>query len=205
MSNGDMIVLGLVSPSHLIEDLKVAVPQGCVVTIPGYQTLVSKDLHRGISMKCLAVVPNTAVPTILRVDASEKSRADKLAAENARLAEQLSVIEARNEVLETSCASLRSQVAELQSRDSKFDAILTAINDRPVVTQVVQQVESGPRNGLVALPSDNVVGGEVPMFIPTQIKSDSMDGDRVSVKEDTSTDSGVSAAASKLKALRKKQ
>lgn len=207
MANGDMVVLGLVVPSHLIEDLSVHVPQGTTVTIPGYQTLQSKDLHQAISMKQLAVVHNSAVIGA-KPDTKEKDRADKLAKENESLVTQNSALQARNNVLESQVSDLQAQLTVLtgelalvRAQESKLDAILTAVNDRPTI---IQQVEGPSRSALVALPTGKV-SGDVPHFIPSQIKSEGIDTDKITVKEETSTDSSVADAASKLKSLRKKQ
>ncbi len=205
MSNGDITVISLVSGPHLIEDIGVTCVPGVLVTIPGAQTLISKDLHRGISSKALAVVPqpnpNLRVKALAEVTQLKDSLAQALT--------QSEALVQRNVFLETLCSELQVQVqglkdevATLEAKEGKLDAILAAVNKPQVVTQLV--TAETPKNGLVHLPPSEVVGGEAPVFIPSTIKSDKVEGERVSVQEETS-ESSVSAAANKLRKLRNKQ
>lgn len=208
MSNGDITIISLVSGPHLIEDIGVSCHPGVLVTIPGAQTLISKDLYRGIAAKALAVVAQPP-QTLAKPKASQEltqALADLTQAQSdlSQATKQNEALFARNAFLEQLCSEVQGELATLKARESKLDAILDAVNKpQTVVTQVISS-ETVTRNALVALPSEEVVGGEAPMFIPSTIKSETMGGEHVGVQEGTS-DSGVGAAAKQLRKLRNKQ
>lgn len=196
MGTGDITVVGLVGESHIIEDIGVIVPRGVAVTVPGHMTLISKDLHRAISQRFLLRVHDAPAPSRAGLPTAERERYE---AEIQRLLGQVSALEGRNTLLESQVDGLQKELVGLEAKDAKLDAILSAINERPTVIQNV--VAAGSKAS--PAPAEEKVDGEAPMFIPSTIKSDKVEGERVVVQEETTTTSTVSSAASKLKALRK--
>ena len=61
-ANGDVRVMGLVVPAHLIEDIRVSVARGVTVIIPAGQATRSKDLWRAINQKCLFQLQSQGTP-----------------------------------------------------------------------------------------------------------------------------------------------
>lgn len=200
MSSGDMTVVGMVSDTHLIEDIGVYVPKGVAVTIPGHLTLISKDLHRALSQRHLFPLhnPPTTVPAMKASAGLAKEERERLEAEIQRLEAQNEALEARNALLENQVTALQLENHGLKEKDSKLDAILSAINERPMVTQVVQSVTATGSKPA----QEEAVSGNAPMFIPAQIRPEGVE-ERVAVQEETSTSSSVSSAADKLKQMRK--
>jgi hypothetical protein len=166
MSSGDMVVVGLVADVHIIEDIGVTVPRGVAVTIPGHLTLTSKDLHRALSQKHLVLL-HQPPSTLLAVRAStslSKEERDRMEAELQRLTSQNEALVMRNAALEKQVDSLQAELAGLKAKDAKLDAILLAIHERPAVVQVAAPVAA------VSAPSEGVVSGDAPMFIPSMMK-----------------------------------
>lgn len=197
MGDGDITVVGMVGETHLIEDIGVLVPRGVAVTIPGPMTLISKDLHRGISQRFLMRVYNAPSPLKI-ADGPSKEERERLETEIQRLKAQVQALEARNVVLEAQVDSLHLELGDAKAKDAKLDAILSAIQERPAVVQHV--VQAGPVSASKPEVAETV-DGDAPMFIPSVIKPEKVE-ERVAIQEET-TSSSVSSAASKLKALRK--
>lgn len=196
MGTGDVTVLGMVADTHLIEDLGIWVQKGVAVTIPGHLTLVSKDLHRAISQRHLALIHNPSTLPALRASAGlAKEEREKLESEIHTLTAQVSALQDRNAYLEATVTGLQAELRAQKDSAQKLDAILQAIQERPLVTQVIQ-TSAGAK---VAAPE--VVSGEAPMFIPSQIRPDNVE-ERVAVQEEQS-ESSVTSAADKLKQMRK--
>lgn len=200
MSSGDMVVVGLVSDTHIIEDIGVMVPKGVAVTIPGHLCLISKDLHRGLSQRHLMLLyhPPATLPAYRASSGLGKEEREKLETENQRLVSQNEALALRNVTLESQIDSLNREVTLLKAKDMKLDTILRAIQERPLgLTPISQVVSTSP-----IPPTEDTVNSEVPMFIPSMIKSGNVEDRRLAVQEETST-SDVSSSANKLKNLRK--
>lgn len=196
MSSGDMTVVGMVSDRHVVEDIGVIVPKGVAVTIPGPMTLMSKDLHRAISHGALLRIHEP--PTAVRASLPKEER-DRYEGEIQRLSAQVDALMSRNRLLESQTETLQNELAILRDKDSKLDAILSAIHERP--TMIQQVVQQAPLVAATKAPAEEKIDGDAPMFIPSTIKPDNVE-ERVLVQETTSS-SSVAASASKLKALRK--
>lgn len=198
-TSADITVVGLVHESHIIEDIGIIVPKGEAVTIPGHLMIRSKDLYRSLSMHTIMKIHQP--PTALQNSTVSKAEATRLQAEVARLLEQNSALTQRNKVVEADLDAAKVELAKMNAESGKLDAILAAIKDRPTVINQVIQSAKDP-----SLPKEEMVSGDAPHFIPSQIRnaSDSTGDERVEVQETTSDTSSVSEAASKLSALRKK-
>ena len=204
--NGDMTVVGLVNERHLIEDIGIAVPKGTAVTIPGHLTIRSKDLYRGLSSRALMQLHRAPAPAAAQPGGISKAEEARLRGEIEHHKAQAAAHEARADTLEQQVQELQDALARKTAESAKLDDILQMLKDRPATT-VVNEVHHHTTNGVVApasRPPEEVVDGEAPHFIPSQIRGETSE-ERVSDEETTSESSGVAAAASKLGALRKKK
>lgn len=184
-------VLGLVTGEHHLDDLNITIPHNVVVEIPIEQALVSKDLWRAISQRLIfklhgpaerVIAPQTARPAPpppAPVPAVDDERIRSMERENANLRQQLA------------------------SQNDKLDAILTALQQRPVV---VQQIVSGPPTGTVkqAAVMSDVVDDAPPMFIPSTIKPEITDS-KIEIEKSESEGSALSTVGQRLKALREQK
>jgi outer membrane murein-binding lipoprotein Lpp len=199
MAVGDITVIGLVGEVHVIEDIGVSVPKGVAVTVPAELAVRSKDLYRALSQQFVYQLKKIAGGPAL------SKETEALRAEVDRLRAQVVSLEARNAELETEAAGLRAKAQAADSASQKLDAILKAVESRPVVVnQTYAAPSEAPSRKAAPVEASEVVDASVPHFIPSQIRPGSIGEQRVSVQEQTSETSGVGAAADKLRTLRKK-
>ena len=190
--NGDVRVVGLVSGTHLIEDIGRDVPYGVMVTIPGELALRSKDLWRGVESKCLH-----------RVSAVLSNAPDQ---EKVRLRQYITELESSLAQLKQENDALRAQLEKATaapaapSYDAKLDSILAAIQNVNV-TVVAPSVPVGTT--VPTKQSQNVIDGSAPTFLPSEIKPKDVDA-RIDVQGEKSEASGVSSASERLRKLRQK-
>jgi hypothetical protein len=183
MSVGDVQVFGLMAGTCYLEDIAMDVPHGTTVTIPGVKAHVSKDLWRYISQKCLFHIqpgPGASMPMEARppVAAPVPQEQQALREENAHLRAVL----AANE--------LASQV--------KLDAILALLRAGGSLPAVAGHQEPVAARAV----STGVVSGDVPTFIPSQIKPEGVEV-QLTTKPEESEGAGVHAASSTLRKLRR--
>ena len=191
--SGDYVVTGLVTGTHIIEDIGVPVPHQIAVRIPADLAHRSRDLWIGIQQKRLfllkggsglsVVVPNGMATAAAKVPNQAKPSPDA-SKEIQQLRGDLS--DARRE-----SADLR---ASLKAQEGKLEAILTAVGQLSQVSAASVQAAVKAVGG--------AVGGEAPMFIPDGLKSESV-GTNIKVTESTVTGVSVASAASKLRDLKK--
>jgi hypothetical protein len=169
----DVRVHGLVMGSVLIEDISVDVPQGVTVVIPAEKSAKSKDLWRLVAQKRLFRL-GPQMHSYPTVATVTPNEADHLREENRLLLEQN--------------ALLRQAIS---AQGGKLDAILG----------LLESGKFAPSNGVQAKPTD-LVNGDAPTYIPTEIKPTVADK-HIEVKSETSAGSGVAGAGAALRKLRK--
>jgi hypothetical protein len=183
------VVMGMISGEHYIEDLKLRVPYRTPMPITENDFLSSKDLNRAVQQNLVKVVAQSSIPSPMPPSqVSVQGLERKIESLQSTLAASE---KARNE-LEASMAQ------RLAAQEGQLSAILAAIKEIPAPQTVVVQ---GTGNGQTSKQSE-VVGGEVPMFIPehTPIGTDA----RIQMTTgEGQTDLGE--AAKKLRELRKQQ
>jgi hypothetical protein len=188
MSAGDVRVFGLVSGTHVLEDIGMDVPHGREVVIPADKAARSKDLYRAISQKCVYQLPaqpgpqHVAPVTIIRDD----------------------VLQERNQFLELRCKQLEQENEQLRgslrsalAQGERLDTILKAIQD----VKFPEAVYINAPGAVETKVADEIADGTAPQFIPDGIAPKDVEA-RIDIKAQTS-DSSVSSAADKLRRLRK--
>lgn len=192
---GHVTVIGWVTGVHLIEDIKVTVPYGTAVTIPAEAVVRSRDLQIAIQQKRVVEVAN------MMGNRAQVSFAQPAATPPSIPPAELEALRNANDQLTRSVEELRKQNATQQSQ---FQAILDALGTMSTKEPTVVHHHHGGGNGFSAGGSD-VVGGDVPKYIPSQIKTDDTTG-RISMQTSTSSDEAdFDKSVSKLRELRKKQ
>lgn len=186
--NGDVRVVGLVSGTHLIEDIGRDVPYGVMVTIPADLALSSKDLWRGVESKCLHRIPAVLSNAVDQEKVRLRQYITELESHLARLTQE-------NEALKAQLSEKSTLVAP--SYDAKLDSILAAIQNVALVAP-----GSVGTNVTTKRPTE-MVDGSAPTFLPSEIKPKDVDA-RIDVQGEKAESSGLSEAAEKLRKLRKK-
>jgi hypothetical protein len=208
MSNkqGSYTVVGMVTGTHLVEDINVTVPHQVAVDISADDAHRSRDLWIGIDQKRLFLlkghsrtaraVPQTPAPSLptgtkesdnLRVelDTTRKELAVVQKKLDTALSE-LAVAQDRNTSLQETRASLQEDHAK------KLETIVTMLSR--LETGQVNVVE-GVQEALQAV--------EAPVFIPGKIQPVGAEANIQPKEGDVLKKSSVKGAASTLRALRK--
>lgn len=187
MNRGDIQVLGLEAVTCFLEDIGMDVPHGVTVTIPAAKAHTSKDLWRAISQKRLFHLqagPGMTFPTVPR--ASEPVGLEAIREQTQSLVEE-------NQRLRR---ALEAKDSEVQT---KLDIILACLQAGvPLATALPGRTLPA----VVAAAPTEVVSGEVPTFIPSQIKPENVDA-RIITKAEESVGAGVASAASALRKMRR--
>lgn len=193
MSNGDVRVFGLTPGTHVLTDLGMDVPQGVTVVIPGAKAYASKDLWRAISQKCVFHL-NSGPPGVQVKSNSEldtlRWQVQALTDENTRLREAL--VAKAQEPQPTPQPS--TPPVDLQAQ-TKLDDILALL-------RAGVMPGAGASSQRSSEPPSGVVSGEVPTYIPSQIKPEGVDV-QISTTPEESKGAGIGDAASALRNLRK--
>jgi hypothetical protein len=207
-SCGDLIVCG-VSADEVIEDLGKIIPKSVATHIPAENAHKSKDLWRLLSQSRLIRLnvnpllkyPTASTPTL----ASEgveilQTEYNKAVSEIARLKADLSSVRSETIALRLELVRANQEIARVKdeaTHGNKLDDILALLKERPTV--VVSQ-------GTVQAPSPlTAMVDDVPMYIPSQIKSDANEESRVIMKEESTSSSTLSDASRALREKRKRQ
>jgi len=205
-SHGGMTVVGCVTGTHLIEDLKIAVPFRCSVTISAEDVLRSRDLSIAIQQKKVFTLINhmgglrvrgNPPPKALPAAPAAVSRGDSAIPE---LQRALRALEASNKELIAS----RSREGALQDALAANQELLKGIQGslQRIEAKEPVVVQGGVVAG-TARSSSDVVGGEAPQFIPKKIKPQDVET-RITVEKQEGT-ADLDASRSKLRELRRKQ
>jgi len=183
------VVMGLITGEHYIEDLRLRVPYRTPMPITENDFLSSKDLNRAVQQNLVKVVAQSSIPSPMP---PSQVNVQGLERKIESLQSTLAASEKARNDLEASMAQ------RLAAQDGQLSAILAAIKGIPASQTVVVQ---GTVKGQTSTQSD-VVGGEVPMFIPdhTPIGTDA----RIQMTTGEGQ-AGLGEAAKKLRELRKQQ
>lgn len=187
--NGDVTVLGLHPGTCVLEDIGMDVPNGTSVTIPADKALRSKDLNRCISQRMLFRLDNGTVLV-------PKSMPHPLSVE-------LDDLRLRCRLLEEENQKLRVIISQHEaSQQGKLDAILTLLQSGVSVTSLIPRESILTPSTGQGTGTSGVVEMEAPAFVPSKIRPDDFGTAHVQL-EKTSSDSGLSEAASRLREIRK--
>ena len=192
MSGGDVKVIGLTMGTYVIEDIMMDVPMGVTVTIPGARAYASKDLWRGISQKRLFQLhPGSSVPAVVQrppdnveVDAL-RGQIRSLVEDNLRLREALAT--------KVPAPAPQPPPPPPKLDESKLDDILALLRSGLAGTAVSGRAEAS---------SNGAVSGDVPNFIPSQIKPENVEV-KISTTPEERSGEGVQGAAEALRKFRK--
>jgi len=188
VSGGDVRVLGCVMGTHVLEDIGMDVPHGIIVTIPAEKALVSRDLNRAISSKCVVQVPSAGPPA----PAPQRTVTDEL------LIARVQTLEERNRVLEVENTRLQQALEAALGQQGKLDAILAAIQSGALVQQVIMTNGASPAAQPAA---SEVADGTAPQFIPAEIKPKDAET-RIEVQKDEAAGASVTDARERLRKMR---
>lgn len=179
------VVIGMITGEHYVEDLRLRVPYRTPVPITEVDFLNSKDLNRAAQQNLVKVVAQASIPGPMPSGHSPGLE---------RKVEQLTAQLAESE------KSRQELASQIETQGSQLSEILAAIKSIPAQTVVVHG-SSSATNGNGHKKSE-VVGGDVPMFIPdhTPIGTDA----RINMVESEGK-ADVGEAAKKLRELRKSQ
>lgn len=196
---GGMIVAGLVTGGHFIEDIQVSVPHKVAVWIPAEKALGSKDLYRALGQNLLfkldggGISADTAPP----VDSNEsKVLIAGLESEIRSLKVQNSTLTQQNTLLTQLLTGLQQQMETLSQGITRLEAkpsVVTVTNSPGISTKPAQSTPV----------VSEVVGGEVPTFLPSTGSLKDVET-QINITTQVSEESPVNAANSKLRELRKK-
>lgn len=185
------VVIGMVTGEHYIEDLKLRVPYRTPIPITDTDFINSKDLNRAVQQNLVKVVAQASIPSPMPTLPNINGLELQVEQLNSALKDSQ---KAHQEEVQ---ARLRLET-EIKSQNEKLNQILSAIQSLPAPQTVVVQ----GTNGTSGSRASEVVGGDVPMFIPENIPTG--DAARISLPtSESSTDIGE--AAQKLRQLRKTQ
>lgn len=194
--SGDIVVAGLVTGTHIIEDINISVPHQVAVRIPAEMALRSKDLWRAIQQQKVFKLDaghglQIAVkPTPASTPDVDSDRVSQLETENKRLTQELALERQRNERLQDLLSGLQAQLQEVKQS-------LGRLEDGPKVVQVVQASQQASPGAVTG-----VVGGEVPTFVPEKIRPEAAEA-QIRSSTETVEKTNVSSAVSKLRELKK--
>lgn len=190
---GEVIVAGLVTGTHIIEDIGISVPHKVAVHISGDLALRSKDLWIGIQQGKLFKLDGGSAFHMSppRAPNPDTNRMAQLESENAKLRQELAVSQAREAGLQNLLAGLEAQI----------QGVAMAVGKLGEAPRFVQMVSPGAV-AQVAQEATGVVGGEVPTFVPDRIRPDTAEA-QIRPTIETTEKTNVSSAASKLRELKK--
>jgi hypothetical protein len=182
-SPGDITVLGMTMGIHMLEDLRIGVPHGMLVTIPAEQALTSRDLWRAISQRQIFRIHGGGIHAPVSVPPAAPPTSDVVP----RLMEE-------NQQLQT---ALAAQLAQHEAVMAQLKAQAAAIQALTQVVAAQPRVAGGPSAPATASDVDTTA----PTFIPANIKPDSVEV-HIETTRTESDGSDISGNRDKLRRLR---
>jgi len=215
-TQGTYTVVGMVTGTHVIEDLKLPVPYRVAVHIPADEAHRSRDLWIGIDQKRLFLLKGQSgavrpapKATPVSVPAASKEEVDQLKSELEAAKQEL--VSARQEAEKarqdfllvqgrltdalTELAAAQKHNSSLQEDHTKKLETIVGMLSRLGSGQV--SVVEGVQEALQA------VGGDIPVFIPDTIQPQDAETNIQTKKVDVLEGSTVKGAASSLRELKK--
>lgn len=206
--SGEVVVAGLVTGTHLIEDIGVTVPHQVAVRIPAEVALKSKDLWRGIQQNRLfRLNAGSGLNIAAEVHAPPPSP-PVLQQENQRLHFEVQRLQQENQRLQQENQRLVGELAaERQRNDSLQAALVGLTSGLQGVQTAIGKLETAPRvvmagPGAVNVGGSDVVGGDVPTFVPDKILPENVEA-QIRPDKATAERSNVASAASRLRELKR--
>lgn len=203
--SGEVVVAGLVTGTHLIEDIGVTVPHQVAVRIPADVALKSKDLWRGIQQNRLfRLNAGSGLNIAAEVHAQPPANA-AVQQENQRLHHETQRLQQENQRLQQENQRLAAELAAERQRNDSLQAAL--VSGLQGVQTAIGKLESAPRvvlagPGAAQAGGSDVVGGDVPTFVPDKILPENVEA-QIRPDKTTAEQSNVSSAASRLRELRR--
>jgi hypothetical protein len=201
--NGDVIVCS-VSQDEFIEDIGRMAPKGEPTHIPADLVVRSRDLNVLLSQSRLVrlnvnpLVRAAARGTVVEPPAPEVNELySRALVENEQLRVEIGKVKAEN-------ASLRAELGHAQAHNAKLKEEAGNSGKLDAILKMLQGMPAGVPFAMSEDKTSVSVLDDIPLYIPSQIKSDSTEG-RVSVAEETTDGSSLSGASKALKEKRKKQ
>lgn len=191
-------VIGLVSGSHIVEDIGVSVPYGETVEIPGDTAHRSRDLWRAISQKSLVQVSMAVTQQAQYVDLD---RVKRLEAYISELESKLSSAMTKISTLEAAARETSKSPEPNSETESKLDLILKALQTSNGLG-LSHQAHIGVSHAFEKYGSKEIVDTSIPQFLPSEIVPKDLDV-QLTAQEEASSSTGVSGASNKLRQLRK--
>jgi hypothetical protein len=179
----------MVTGEHYLEDLKLRVPYRTPIALTEADYLTSKDLHRAVAQNLVKIIPYASVPGPYPNQQTINVNLQGLETQVEELRRALAISEKRNQTFEE----------RVEQQGHQLTAILEAVGkiaDRPVTTTIINQSGNGS-----SAKSSEVVGGEVPRFIPDNID---MGEARINTQA-SEGEATLEESARKLREVRKKQ
>lgn len=196
---GGITVAGLVTGTHLIEDIKIAVPHQIAVFIPADLAYRSKDLWRGISQRRLFQLTGgsgLAVESNNRVLPPPNTDLEDFRAENKRLKQQLEEAQRQNLSLQDALQAMQGQLTSILRLLGRIEN-----GEVPILRGISGPGLEAPKAApLPVLPM--VVGGEVPAFIPDDIHPDAA---KTNIDAEVIVGSSVADQVKALRAARRQR
>lgn len=203
--SGEVVVAGLVTGTHLIEDIGVTVPHQVAVRIPADVALKSKDLWRGIQQNRLfRLNAGSGLNIAAEVHAPPPANA-AVQQENQRLHHESQRLQQENARLQQENQRLAAELAAERQRNDSLQAAL--VSGLQGVQTAIGKLESAPRvvmagPGAAPVGGPDVVGGDVPTFVPGKILPDNVEA-QIRPDKATAERSNVASAASRLRELKR--
>lgn len=203
LMNGDVVVCA-VSQDELIEDIGRMAPKGEPTHIPADLVVKSRDLNVLLSQsRLIRLNVNPLVRAATRGPVAEPPVPEvnelysRALVENEQLRAEIGKIKAEN-------VSLRAELGHAQTHNAKLKEEAGNSGKLDVILKMLQSMPAGVPFTMSEDKTSVSVLDDIPLYIPSQIKSDSTEG-RVSVAEETTDGSSLSGASKALKEKRKKQ
>lgn len=184
-ADGGITVSKTTTGSLLLQDIQVAVHHQIPTYIPADKALNSKDLHRALGNGSIFQLNSTMFPT------PKKPQEDP----------KMPFLEEENRLLKAALAQSTQQGNALQGSVDALGRQVQALAEALGRLAVSGPVVAGSAAPLQA--QSEVVGGDVPMFIPDMAPTET--DVKIQVQETVSESDSVSAAADKLRKLRRQQ
>lgn len=187
------MVAGMVTGSYMIEDLRISVPHQVAVYVPAEQAYKSKDFWRGISQRRLFLLTGgsgLAVEPDAKTPLADETLTEA-ALDNKKLRRDLERSRQQNVGLQGAIQSMQGQLGAILQVLGKFEngEIPLAVAPQIAAVQAAQAE------------ANKAVGGEVPSFIPDDLKPDNARSN-ISVDAEVVEGSSVMDAAKLLRKAR---
>lgn len=191
MNSSDVIVVGMASHTVVLGDIQMDVPPNTAITIPGDLASVSKDLARAISQKLLF---QASTGQVAGSRSAVFAELEQLRVNNLQLKEANRLLVEENVKLKVEL----QKACTTPVSDPKLEEILTLLRSNP------GGVVNTPLSTLPKVTTSEVVGGEVPFFIPSRISPEKVEG-RINIEGEAVASTGVSESRDALRKFRGEQ